>query len=181
VAIWASKLLQGLHIDVGLLSETHLKPNERFFIHNYHFYQTGRFSGRKGIPLNHADLCYTCDTDTWRKARQIHKRQTNSLVRKEVTWGLFPEGFSWKYSLLVSLKGLGAKTNWLAVNRQSYSNSGSDSDSNLRSLLRFSRCELLLLEAGSWCRGPFGILEEGERPPLVAVTKQRQWRRDCVH
>jgi hypothetical protein len=49
----------------ALLSVTHLKPHERFFIPNYHFYLTGRFSGtkggnaiavRKGIPHNHVDL-----------------------------------------------------------------------------------------------------------------------------
>jgi hypothetical protein len=59
-----SKQLQDLHIhiDVALLSETHLKPHERFFITNYHFYWTDRFPGRKGgtavtvrkgIPHNH--------------------------------------------------------------------------------------------------------------------------------
>jgi hypothetical protein len=40
-------------------------------------------------------------------------------------------------------------------------------------LLRFSRCELLLLEAGSGGRGQSGIPEEEERPPLKAVTRQR--------
>jgi hypothetical protein len=33
---------------VTLLSETHLKPHERFFIPNYHFYWTDRLPGRKG-------------------------------------------------------------------------------------------------------------------------------------
>jgi exonuclease III len=60
-----SKQLQNLHIDVALLSETHLKPHERFFIPNYHTYRTDRFPGRKGgtavavrrgIPHNHVDL-----------------------------------------------------------------------------------------------------------------------------
>jgi hypothetical protein len=56
-----SKQLQDLHTDVAMLSETHLKPHKRFFIPNYHFYQTDRFLGRKsrtvavrkGIPHNH--------------------------------------------------------------------------------------------------------------------------------
>jgi hypothetical protein len=57
--------LQDLHIDVALFSETHLKPHERFFIPNFHFYRTDRFPGRKGgtavavrkgIPHNHLDL-----------------------------------------------------------------------------------------------------------------------------
>jgi hypothetical protein len=50
---------------VALLSETHLKPYERFFIPNYHIYRTDRFPARKGgtavavrkgIPHNHVDL-----------------------------------------------------------------------------------------------------------------------------
>jgi hypothetical protein len=32
-----SKQLQDLHIDVVVLSETHLKPHERFFNPNYFF------------------------------------------------------------------------------------------------------------------------------------------------
>jgi hypothetical protein len=60
-----SKQLQDLHIDEALLSETHLKPLERFFIPNYYFYRTDRFPGKKGgtavavrkcIPHNHVDL-----------------------------------------------------------------------------------------------------------------------------
>jgi hypothetical protein len=52
-------------IDVALLSETHLKRHERFYIPNYHFYRSDRFLGkkggtaiavRKGIPHNHVDL-----------------------------------------------------------------------------------------------------------------------------
>jgi hypothetical protein len=43
----------------------------------------------------------------------------------------------------------------------------------VRELLRFSYCELLLLEAGSSGRGQFGNPEEGERPPLEAAAKQR--------
>jgi exonuclease III len=43
-----SNQLQELRIDVALLSETHLKPHERFFIPNYHFYRNNRFPGRKG-------------------------------------------------------------------------------------------------------------------------------------
>jgi hypothetical protein len=48
-----------------LFSETHLKPHERFFIPNFHFYRTDRYPGRKGgtaiavrkgIPHNHVDL-----------------------------------------------------------------------------------------------------------------------------
>jgi hypothetical protein len=50
---------------VALFSETHLKPHERFFISNFHFYRTDRHPGkkggtavavRKGIPHNHVDL-----------------------------------------------------------------------------------------------------------------------------
>jgi hypothetical protein len=57
--------LQDLHIDVALLSDTHLKSHERYFILNYHVYWTDRIPGRKGgiviaiskdIPHNHAEL-----------------------------------------------------------------------------------------------------------------------------
>jgi hypothetical protein len=57
--------LQDLHVDVALFSETHLKPHERFFIQNFHFYRTDRHPGRnggtavavrKGIPRSHVDL-----------------------------------------------------------------------------------------------------------------------------
>jgi hypothetical protein len=60
-----SKQLQDLHIYVALLSDTHLKPHERFFIPNYHFYRIDRFPGRKGgtavavrkgIPHTHVGL-----------------------------------------------------------------------------------------------------------------------------
>jgi hypothetical protein len=46
-----SKQLQDYHIDVDLLSETHLNPHERFFIPNSHFYWTDRFPGRKTSPI----------------------------------------------------------------------------------------------------------------------------------
>jgi hypothetical protein len=68
-----SKQLKDLHINVALLSETHLTPHERFFIPNYHFYWTDHFperkgrtaaAVRKGIPHNPVDLCYMCDTYT---------------------------------------------------------------------------------------------------------------------
>jgi hypothetical protein len=48
-----SKQLQDLHTDLVLLSETHLKPHERFLIPNYHFYRTDCFPGRRGIPHTH--------------------------------------------------------------------------------------------------------------------------------
>jgi hypothetical protein len=38
-----SKQLQDLHVDVTLLSETHLKPKETFLIPNCHFYQTAHY------------------------------------------------------------------------------------------------------------------------------------------
>jgi hypothetical protein len=47
-----SKQLQDLHVDVALFSEIHLKPHERFFIPNCHFYRTDRHPGRKAeLPL----------------------------------------------------------------------------------------------------------------------------------
>jgi hypothetical protein len=45
-----SKQLQYLHIDMAMLSETHLKPCEWFFTPDYRFYWTELFQGRKGQP-----------------------------------------------------------------------------------------------------------------------------------
>jgi hypothetical protein len=45
-----SKQLQELRIDVALLSETHLKPYEKFFIPNYRF-RTGSRAGKSELPL----------------------------------------------------------------------------------------------------------------------------------
>jgi hypothetical protein len=60
-----NKQLEDLHVDVAIFSEAHLKPHERFFISNYHFYGTdrhpGRYGGtsvavRRGFPPNNIDL-----------------------------------------------------------------------------------------------------------------------------
>jgi hypothetical protein len=60
-----SKQLQDLHVDLALFSQTHLKPHEKSFIPNYHFYRIdsspGRKGGtavavRKGIPHDYVDL-----------------------------------------------------------------------------------------------------------------------------
>jgi hypothetical protein len=45
--------------------------------------------------------------------------------------------------------------------------------------LECSLCKLLLSEAGRWGCWHFSNPEEGRRPPLEAVTKQREWRLDC--
>jgi hypothetical protein len=44
----------------------------------------------------------------------------------------------------------------------------------VREMLEFSRCELLLLEAGSCGRGQFGSPDEGKDPLLQVATKQWQ-------
>jgi hypothetical protein len=60
--------------------------------------------------------CYMCDTYTWRKAKSIHKRQTHLHVwHKDYD----RKGSAGKKSLVLSLRELDAKMNWLAVNRQS--------------------------------------------------------------
>jgi hypothetical protein len=60
-----SKQLQELHIDMALFSETLLKPYEKFYVPNYHFYRIDHQRGRKGgtaiavtkgIPHKHVDL-----------------------------------------------------------------------------------------------------------------------------
>jgi hypothetical protein len=69
-------------------------------------------------------------------------------------------------------KGSNKKNLWswasrgLPVNRQSWTNSESDS---------------WLSEASNWGQGQSGNSDEGERPPLEAATKQRQLEHDCGH
>jgi hypothetical protein len=47
----------GTHVQMWLWSQRHISnPHERFFIPNYHLYQTDHFPGRKGIPHNPVDL-----------------------------------------------------------------------------------------------------------------------------
>jgi len=59
-----STQLQRRRIDVALLSETQLKPHERFSIRNYHFYWNDRHPGikggtaitlKKGVPHSYVD------------------------------------------------------------------------------------------------------------------------------
>jgi hypothetical protein len=45
-----SKQLQVLRTDVALFSEIYLKPPERFFIPNYHFYPTDSYLEEKAFP-----------------------------------------------------------------------------------------------------------------------------------
>jgi hypothetical protein len=62
--------MQDLHTNVALFSETNMKPQDRFFIPNSHFYRTDSFQGRNGV--------------------------TTIAVRKDIpqTWGLAPFLFS---------------------------------------------------------------------------------------
>jgi hypothetical protein len=66
--------------------------------------------------------CCICETYTWQKAKHIHKRKIHLLIREDVTWGLWPQGFickkkEKKKNLGVSLKGLRVM-NWFAANHQ---------------------------------------------------------------
>jgi hypothetical protein len=63
---------------MALHSKTQLKPHEKFFIPNYHFYRTGRFPGRKGrtavgrgIPHNRVDLPSLVSVEATRVSRTI--------------------------------------------------------------------------------------------------------------
>jgi hypothetical protein len=80
-----SKQLQDSHIDVSLLSETYLKPHQRFYIPNYHFCRTDRFPGRKGIPPQPCRPMLYVRYAHMTKAKPIYKRQTHPLVREDAT------------------------------------------------------------------------------------------------
>jgi hypothetical protein len=43
-------------LSLAVFTDTHLKPNERFYIPNYHFYRVDRHPERKGIPHSHVNL-----------------------------------------------------------------------------------------------------------------------------
>jgi hypothetical protein len=59
-----SKQLQDLlHVDMAVLSKTHLKHRERSFIKNYLFYRTRRFPERKAFPIS--THIYMCDAYIW--------------------------------------------------------------------------------------------------------------------
>jgi hypothetical protein len=67
-ALWAQETAATLtYIYVALLSETRLKPHEKFFIPHYYFCRTDRFPGRKDISHKHVDLCCMCDTYAWQR------------------------------------------------------------------------------------------------------------------
>jgi hypothetical protein len=54
------------------------------------------------------------------KDKHIHYKQTHLLAREDVTKDYYRKGsVGGKTILVVGLKGLKAKINWLAVNRQS--------------------------------------------------------------
>jgi hypothetical protein len=81
----------------------------RFFIPNFHFYQTDRFPGKKGVPHNHADLHYMCDYIHLTKAKPINRDKpilSSEMLHKDYEC----KGSAAKKKKTVNLKGLGAKT-----------------------------------------------------------------------
>jgi hypothetical protein len=57
-----------------------------------------------------------CDTYTWWKAKHIQKWQTYLLIREGVNKDYDHKGsVEKKKSLVVSVKGLDTKTNWLVI------------------------------------------------------------------
>jgi hypothetical protein len=79
-------------------------------IPDYHFYQTDRFPGRKGIPHKHVDLRYMCDTYTWQKQSlfirdkptlSLHKDygRKDSFAKKKIS-GRDPQG-TWRQDELI--------------------------------------------------------------------------------
>jgi hypothetical protein len=107
-----SEQLQDSHIDVARLSETRLKLHERLFILNYHSYRTDS-PGRRGIPHKHIEICYMCDTYDcqWRSLFVRDKPILLSERMLHKNYGRKGSVATKKKSLVVNLKGLGAKTN----------------------------------------------------------------------
>jgi hypothetical protein len=91
---------------VTLLWGTHLTPHERFFTANYHFYRTGRFSGReggtavavrKGIPHKHEDQFPLASLETTGACIQIGN---NEVLLASVYQS---PGHSWNYADVTEL------------------------------------------------------------------------------
>jgi hypothetical protein len=79
-----SKQLQDLHIHVDLLSETYLKPYERFYIPNYYLYRIDRHpvrkggtasAVRKGISHKHVDLSPLVSVEATRVCIHVSNRE----------------------------------------------------------------------------------------------------------
>jgi hypothetical protein len=100
-----SKQLQDLHIDVALLSETHLKQHSRFFIPNHHFHQTESFSGRKGIPhaicairtLDKGEAC-SQETNPSSPQRECYIRIMTARVQLQKLWSWPSRGLSLRWT-----------------------------------------------------------------------------------
>jgi hypothetical protein len=69
------------YIYMWLCCQT-LKPHDRFFTPNYHFYLTDQFPGRNGIPHNHVTMLYVRYVHLT-KAKPIHERETHLLLRDD--------------------------------------------------------------------------------------------------
>jgi hypothetical protein len=89
-----------------------------------------------------------------------------SSRQRMLTSGLRPQGLSCN-KMIVIFKVLGAKTNWLARNRQSWSNSDSDSDSDSRSRLDLIASSTVLARAGS---------NLTDRPKLASCETVVNWQ-----
>jgi hypothetical protein len=121
-----SQHLMKMAFGGGAMSSVNTCKTYKFLIPNYN-YRTDRFPGRKGIPHNHVDLCYMCDTYSWQR-RSIFIGD-NPILSSE---RMLHKDYGRKGSVAIrvsgrDLEGLEFKTNWLAVNRQSWSKSDSDS------------------------------------------------------
>jgi hypothetical protein len=69
-----------------------------------------------------------CDTYTWQR-RSLFIRGKPILSSEKLIYKDYERKVSvGKKTLVVNLKGLGVKTNWLAVNHQPESNTASDSE-----------------------------------------------------
>jgi hypothetical protein len=60
-----------------------------------------------------------CEIYTWRKAKHIHKRQTLFSSERMLHKAYDRKSSVEKETVVVTLEGLGAKMNWLTVNRES--------------------------------------------------------------
>jgi hypothetical protein len=75
--------------------------------------KVSQFPGRKGVPHNNVDLWYTCDMYTWqRRSPFIRDKPIHSSERMlHKDYNLNDSVAKKKNAFVISLKGLGTKTN----------------------------------------------------------------------
>jgi hypothetical protein len=136
-------------------------------------YTTDSSSRRRGRPTSTNQQLSDSNINLVLGPRWVLDRKMDGP--KQLYFGCVPQG-AWRQDEMICGKPSVVKLLWLLSEEwveQLVSRVGWWVSEWVNGLLRFSRCELLLLEAGNWGRGQFENPEERESLLLEAVTRQR--------